>query len=69
MINLTIFIRMMGVSFLFLVMALVTLITLLIPIMKFNWKEVRLRLLILHIKSHIQYIYWKACLRRIFKWN
>ena len=69
MINLTIFIRMLAISLVFLVVALVTLITLLIPMFTFNWKEVRLRLKILRIKSQIHYVYWGVGLRRIFKWN
>ena len=67
--HLKLFLKLLVVIVLFIAMALTTFICLLIPALLCDFKEIKLRLTVLKIKTHIYWIYYKALLRGLLRWN
>lgn len=67
--HLKLFLKLLAIIVFFIAMALTTFICLLIPALLCNFKEIKLRLRVLKIKTHIYWIYCKALLRGLLRWN
>jgi len=67
--HLKLFLKLLVVIVFFIAMALSTFICLLIPALLCDFKEIKLRLKLMKIKTHIYWIYYKALLRGLLRWN